>query len=204
MAVLDPIEITLRRGERITIRSPLPEDAGAVVEHIREELGTHEFSITQPDEFDKTADEHAEVLRDIAERPGCLALIALHGGEIIGNLQFKNHPRRRMAHHGHFGVGVAQAWRGRGVGRALISTLLDWAAASEEIEKVCLGVYATNHKAIALYASLGFAEEGRRIREFKLGPGRYVDDIQMSIWVKPIDGATPLWRANNPSGRRGR
>lgn len=204
MAVLSPIEVTLRHGERIVIRSPLPEDAGAVVEHIREELDTHGFSVTQSDEFDKTAEEHAEVLRRITERPGCLALIALHGGTIIGNLQFKNHPRRRMAHHGHFGVGVADAWRGRGVGRAMITALLDWAAASEEIEKVCLGVFATNRRAIGLYTSMGFAEEGRRSREFKLGPGRYVDDIQMSIWVKPVEGASPLWRANNPTGRQGR
>lgn len=203
MAVLAPTEVTLRRGERITIRSPLPEDAAAVIDHIRDEIDTHGFSVTMPDEFDKTPEEHAEVLRHIAERPGCLALIALHDGAIIANLQFKNHPRRRMAHHGHFGVGVSDDWRGRGVGRAMITALLDWAAASEEIEKVCLGVFATNRRAIGLYTSIGFAEEGRRTREFKLGPGRYVDDIQMSIWVKPVEGASPVWRANNPAGRPG-
>jgi hypothetical protein len=36
---------------------------------------------------------------------------------------------------------------------------------------------------------MGFVEECRRVKEFKVGPGRYHDDIQMSLWVKaPPDG----------------
>jgi RimJ/RimL family protein N-acetyltransferase len=200
MARLVPSEVVLRRGERITVRSAEASDAAAVISLIRDELNTHEFSVTQPDEFDKTEEEQAQTLEDFADRPGALFLLAEHGGTLIANLSFKNHPRRRMAHHGHFGIGVSEPWRGRGVGRALITTLLDWAAASQDVEKVCLGVFANNAAAIGLYTSIGFAEEGRRSREFKLGPGRYTDDIQMSIWVKPVEGAFPRWRANNPPG----
>jgi ribosomal protein S18 acetylase RimI-like enzyme len=36
-----------------------------------------------------------------------------------------------------------------------------------------------NDAAIALYRKHGFAEEGRRVREIKLGPGRYTDDLVM-------------------------
>jgi RimJ/RimL family protein N-acetyltransferase len=111
--------------------------------------------------------------------------LACTDGAIIGTLRFKNHPRRRMAHHGHFGIGVDEEWRSRGVGRALIQVLLDWAAASDTIEKVCLGVFAENDRARALYRSLGFFEEGRRLAEFRMGPGRYSDDIQMFRFVKP-------------------
>lgn len=203
MAGLEPFQVVLPRAGPIVIRSAEPSDAAAMLAHIRAELDTHEYSVTMPDEFDRTVEEQEQAIREIAQREGCICLLALRDDAIIGILHFKNHPRRRMAHHGHFGIGVSQAWRGRGVGRALITTLLDWASATDVIEKVCLGVFATNHRAINLYASLGFAEEGRRIKEFKLGPGRYVDDIQMSIWVKPIEGATPLWRANNPAAGGG-
>lgn len=103
---------------------------------------------------------------------------------VIGMLNFRNHSRRRMAHHGHFGITVHHDWRGMGIGRHLISTLLEWARASPIIEKVCLGVFATNLRAQKLYASLGFVEEGRRPREFKLEDGTYIDDVQMSQWVK--------------------
>jgi ribosomal protein S18 acetylase RimI-like enzyme len=90
-----------------------------------------------------------------------------------------------MAHHGHFGIGVCEAWRSRGIGRALIRTLLDWAETSDTIEKVCLGVFAENTRARALYRSMGFFEEGRRLAEFRTAPGRYSDDIQMFRFVKP-------------------
>ena len=53
-----------------------------------------------------------------------------------------------------------------------------------------------NVKARALYQRLGFREEGRSPRHFKFGPGSYVDDIQMAMYVKP--GIAPVgfltWR----------
>lgn len=45
------------------------------------------------------------------------------------------------------------------------------------VEKIGLAVSADNEGAIRLYKRLGFAEEGRRPREMKLGPGQYMDDI---------------------------
>lgn len=49
-----------------------------------------------------------------------------------------------------------------------------------------------NAPAIALYKEMGFVEECRRNREFKFGPGRYIDDIQMSQRVKPPDDGRPI------------
>ena len=201
MAHVPPRQFIIKTGEEITVRSPEPADAAALVEHIRHELLTSEFSVTQIDEFTRTEATERQRIEESAAAPGHLSLIALHGGEIIANLGFRAHPKRRMSHHGSFGVGVSEPWRGRGVGRAIITTLLDWAAADPAIEKGCLGVFADNHRAIALYTSLGFIQEGFRPMEFKLGPGRYADDIQMGQWVKPVEGAPTLWQANNDGSR---
>jgi len=43
---------------------------------------------------------------------------------------------------------VRKAYRGQGIGRCLIETLLTWAVANPLIEKVCLGVFSTNSSAI--------------------------------------------------------
>jgi ribosomal protein S18 acetylase RimI-like enzyme len=40
-------------------------------------------------------------------------------------------------------------------------------------------------RAIALYRSLGFAEEGRKTRRLKIGPNEYIDDLYMALWVGP-------------------
>lgn len=46
-----------------------------------------------------------------------------------------------------------------------------------------LGVFSTNHRAISLYKKMGFLEEGRKIFEFKLNDGEYIDDVIMYKFV---------------------
>lgn len=50
---------------------------------------------------------------------------------------------------------VAEAWRGRGVGRQLMAAVHAWAAA-HDAEEVELEVYAFNDSAIAFYEALGY------------------------------------------------
>jgi len=58
-----------------------------------------------------------------------LSKLLLLRGDLLGRIAFRNGNRRKLAHHGSFGIGVHHDWRGRGVGTALISALLDWASA---------------------------------------------------------------------------
>ena len=68
----------------------------------------------------------------------------------------------------------------------LITVLLDWARKHPTLEKVQLGVFAENARAVALYRSLGFVQEGHRRRGFKHPDGTYSDDILMATFVKPL------------------
>ena len=79
---------------------------------------------------------------------------------------------------------IAKKNRSMGIGKVLLKELLGWAEKTPFIEKVSLGVFSTNHRAISLYKSMGFVEEGRKIKEFKLSDKEYVDDILMSKFVK--------------------
>ena len=78
---------------------------------------------------------------------------------------------------------VQKEYRNMQIGRKLLEALLIRAENHPEIEKVSLGVLSTNARAIPLYRSLGFVEEGRKIDEVKIG-NRYVDDILMYKRVK--------------------
>ena len=44
-----------------------------------------------------------------------LQLVAVHGGEVIGQLGLEQYLRVRQSHVGSFGMGVATAWQGKGV-----------------------------------------------------------------------------------------
>ena len=63
-------------------------------------------------------------------------------------------------------LGVAPQARGRGVGRAILDALLDWARQAGAAE-IFLDVRPSNEGAIALYNSRGFVEIGRRPRYFR-------------------------------------
>jgi hypothetical protein len=70
---------------------------------------------------------------------------------------------------------------------ALLQSLIDWGESNPTIDKLALAVLATNTRAIAIYRRFEFVEEGRRIKEVKLGPGEYVDDILMYRLVGQSD-----------------
>jgi RimJ/RimL family protein N-acetyltransferase len=112
-----------------------------------------------------------------------MLVATLPSGELVGELSAAAGRRRRQAHRLRFGLSVADAHRGHGIGRALIQCLLRWAASVPQIEKISLGVFADNLRAINLYKSLGFHVEGRRTAEFRLGPGRYADDLIMAAFI---------------------
>jgi len=78
---------------------------------------------------------------------------------------------------------VASGARGRGVGRALVAAALGWAADTPALEKVVLAVLADNERALRLYRDAGFAEEGRRIGQYRLG-GVWRDDVLMARPVR--------------------
>lgn len=184
MSSIQPQTFTTRTGQQFTIRTVQPDDAAMMLAYIRAVAEETEFFILQPDEFPETEDQERKWIQEHLGHPGQIVLLADVSGEIIGNISFENGPHRRIAHRGILGIAVVKDWRGRGVGSALLSTLLDWATANPVIEKVCLEVFATNQTAIRLYRKLGFVEEGVRLKDIKRGSGQYVDTVAMGKFVK--------------------
>lgn len=99
---------------------------------------------------------------------------------MIGWLECRAGTKQRVAHRARVGMGVHAAWRGRGVGGALLDAAIGWATAHPGVERLTLGVAAGNSGAIRLYESRGFVQEGRLARELRVGPGRYEDELLMA------------------------
>src|SRR5690606_28106667 len=136
--------VRLRDGRDAVIRSLRPEDAAARNEFRVNTSDESAFTATLADEVERDLGKQLEQVRLQAEGRGRLSLAAEAEGRLIGLLDFRNGERRRLAHHGHFGITVLEGWQGVGLGTAMVRALLDWAAANPLIEKVCLGVFEEN------------------------------------------------------------
>lgn len=189
MAKIQPTTVLLNDGSEITLRSPDAADAQALINFCTQIFATSKYVLTEPDEYTPTTDSQKNWIEEFHGKPGSVCIVAEHNGEIFANLDFKNKDRRRRSRHrGEFGMGILEAWRGKGLGKALLGRLIEWAKEpSNPVEKIELMVMEANFPARKLYQSLGFKEEGLIFREIKMPDNSYVNGIPMGLWIKKGD-----------------
>lgn len=76
-------------------------------------------------------------------------------------------------------IGARDRW-GHGLGREVTTYVVNWGFANLNLNRVSLSVLSLNDRAIHLYKSLGFVEEGR-CRQAQFKDSAYLDVIIMSI-----------------------
>jgi len=80
----------------------------------------------------------------------------------------------------HVGMAIVDGHRGAGFGRQLLDAGVAWARAAG-CHKVVLEVWPHNDRAIALYRSAGFVEEGRLRRHYRRRSGALWDAVAMGL-----------------------
>ncbi len=118
-----------------------------------------------------------------------IAVVAEENARAVGSCTiapFGGRADSEMGHVGILGILVDHRHRGHGVGRALMVEALDRAKAQFEV--VQLGVFATNTRARALYADLGFVPSGAIPGGVRRGEQR-IDALEMVLdlrtWTRP-------------------
>lgn len=164
---------------QVSLRTGNLDDAEALLEIQREVVSENEFMISVLEEFEETTEQQRSWIQKVLENERETIIVAEIKGKVIGLIVFRSKNTKRLAHTGYFTTMIKKDYRDMGIGKLLIKELLNWAEQNPLIEKVSLGVLSTNQRAIALYKSVGFVEEGRKIKEVKFSEDLYVDDILM-------------------------
>jgi RimJ/RimL family protein N-acetyltransferase len=150
----------------------------------RSVISEGKYFIVVSEEVEKTPlQEEKERIQSILDNIKETLIVVEVNGVVVGSIQFRSQNRKRLSHTGSVSMSIRKNYRGMGIGKALLKALLDWAEENPLIEKVSLGVLSTNQRAISLYKQMGFLEEGRLIKEYKLNHGEYVDDVLMYKFV---------------------
>jgi RimJ/RimL family protein N-acetyltransferase len=164
--------------DEVVVRRAREADAEAMADYMAALMAERLETITQR-EAPSVEDERDWVLQAaFAER--AMIMLAEIGGEVIGLLDFWTGERPDNRHSGHFGMSVAKAWRGRGLGRRMLQTIIDEARGWPGFCRIELECVAWNTAAIGLYESLGFVVEGRMVKAINLR-GQPEDMLVMAL-----------------------
>jgi ribosomal protein S18 acetylase RimI-like enzyme len=105
---------------------------------------------------------------------------AFVGEELSGLLPFRRWEGRKLRHRASLGgMYVPPAYRGRGIGKALLLDAIARAATVNGLEDLMLAVTVGNEPARALYLAVGFTAMAREPRYLKIGE-QYFDIEWMS------------------------
>jgi ribosomal protein S18 acetylase RimI-like enzyme len=166
------------------IRRARPEDAPLLAAAERAIAAVPGRLASGPDEISDAAVRKA--ILDAADGRRGIYLVAERAGTVVGHAFLEPiSPLAATSHVVRVTIAVHEGHQSQGVGRALMEELLRWARSNPRVDKVELQVRSSNERAIALYRSLGFVEEGRKTRRLRIGPSEYLDDLYMALWVGP-------------------
>ena len=105
--------------------------------------------------------------------------VALDGNIIVGWCDIFPSWAHAVQHCGTLGMGVLAAYRGRGIGKQLLSATIAKARANG-VTRIVLEARADNLPAIRLYERTGFVHEARKRNALRF-EGVYYDAVQMCL-----------------------
>ena len=180
-----PYSYRLSDGRCGTIRIVNEEDAAELCALVPRADIESDFLNRLPGEFDMTVQQEREFLRDRLADPGALQIVAEVEGKIVATAGASSGKLQRYVHQAELGVTVLKDYWGCGLGRRLTESIVDWGRA-KGLRKMTLHVFVDNERAISLYLSLGFVEEGRLKGDGLRRDGSYSDTILMAKhYVEP-------------------
>lgn len=176
--------MVLKGGGTARIRALHLDDAAGVLAAERAIAAAGTGSVMLPEELPTDVEVYRGRLRAWVEGPeaerGWFA-VAEVGGAVAGSGSIRKLAPLRARHVAHLTVGIHPEHQGRGLGRAVVGRLIAWASQAGVL-RIDLFVLADNHRAIALYESVGFRIEATRRRTVRDADGRLRDDHIMVLF----------------------
>ena len=166
--------------QNIIIREATPADAPACMEHSRR-VGSETDNLSfGADGFPISLEGEKEYIEMMHADPHSVLYVAVRGDEVVGTASLNGLPRR-MSHRAELGITVLMSEWGKGLGKRLMETVIEYAKNSG-IEIIELAVRSDNERAIRLYKKHGFESVGEYKSYFKIDE-KYADFKLMNLYL---------------------
>jgi RimJ/RimL family protein N-acetyltransferase len=167
----------------VRIRRARAGDLEEYAENVQSVADEGRYTFTE-----RVTEERRKSMGKVFGDKGCLVIVAEvgEGGKrkLVGNLTMTRYGDVEKSKHVRvLGMLVVDGYREMGIGTKLMEYALRWARAEKGVEKVILGVFSKNRRALRLYEKFGFKVEGVRKRHYYIS-GEPEDEIDMALFVK--------------------
>jgi RimJ/RimL family protein N-acetyltransferase len=176
---------TLGDGRRVVLREADHRDLDKLLAFINELVSEkkHDGSSRLFTGFESrlTKRQEAGWLDDLVRgiRKGdTISVLAELEGEVVGNGEITRGSYRETRHHGHLALTIRGAYRGLGIGREMVKTLLT-EAKRQGLKNVHVEFLSTNEAAARVYEKAGFKRVGS-IPGKVYRNGRFLDSLIMA------------------------
>ncbi len=143
--------------------------------------GETEFLTTYPEEVTFTLEQEEVCLKQKEESERDAALLAEVDGVIAGTAGIDSiNAAEKTKHRASFGISIAKAWWGLGIGRELTEACIECARKAGYLQ-LELEVVADNSRAMELYKSVGFTEYGRNPKSFRSRNSGWQENVLMRL-----------------------
>lgn len=146
----------------------------------------------EPRAFAEAAEEHqATPVKTFAQRLSAarddnFVLGAFLNGQLVGTVGFGRNQRLKEKHKGRiWGMYVDAAHQRRGIGRALLTAVVERARALDGLDYIHLAVAESQPAAKKLYSSLGFETWGREPAALRIGEESVAEEFMVLALKTP-------------------
>lgn len=163
------------------IRPAMPDDAVGMLElmcSVMEE--SHNGILYSHGDTLRTVEEQRKVVEQRMASENAIMFLAVANGQVVGYVSCVGGVISSTKHTASVGLMVDKAWRGKGIGTALMEHIIEWARGKMIIHRVELEVFTVNPRAAHIYEKLGFQLEGIK-RQVYFKDGQFVDAKVMAM-----------------------
>ncbi|UOW68727.1 GNAT family N-acetyltransferase [Paraclostridium bifermentans] len=175
-------EIKLKNGKTAILRSPIKEDAHAMINYLNIIGGESDFITFGENEFSMSVEAEQDYIERINSMDNSKNVLIIIEDEIVGIASITSVQKERMKHNGTLGISIRKKYWDIGLGSEIMTYLIDWAKSNKITKKINLLVREDSIRGVKLYEKFGFEKEGLLKKDICVN-GVYYNTIAMGLYI---------------------